>query len=118
MLLLFIYSFAIAIHLLIHGYQFPYLIHRQKEGGGYWCGRFDGFGAGVEMHDFGLAYLVVGDGGLGIGGGDSFDAFCHSTISFYLPSFAFAAMLFPGAKFEAERAFGITWEFTSSLQRG
>ena len=63
MLLLFIYSFAIAIHLLIHGYQFPYLIHRQKEGGGYWCGRFDGFGAGVEMHDFGLAYLVVGDGG-------------------------------------------------------
>ena len=34
---------------------------------GYWCGRFDGFGFGVEMHDFGLAYLVVGDWGLGIG---------------------------------------------------
>ena len=35
LLLLFIYSFAIAIHLLIHGYQSPYLIHRQKEGGSH-----------------------------------------------------------------------------------
>ena len=70
------------------------------------------------MHDFGWAYLFVGDLGLGIGGGDSFDAFCHSTISYHLPSFAFAAMLFPGAIFETERAFGNIWGFTFSLQRG
>ena len=62
----------------------------------WWWGILD-WGLGVEMH---------------------FYHFGHSTISYLLPSFAFAAMLFPGAIFETERAFGITWELTYSLQRG
>ena len=68
------------------------------------------------MHYFGLAYFVVGDRGLGVE--MHLNAFCNSIISYHLPSFDFAAMLFPGAIFKTEGAFGIIWECTFSLQRG